>query len=95
MKQFIYSFLSRKFMLTVIGAAALWSIGQYGEMVVLLLGYIGVEGGADLVERYKSGTLTHSDIESTMSQNTETDEVDKNVIVTGATPLFDEEVSKD
>ena len=95
MKQFITSFLSRKFMLTVIGAAALWSIGQYSEMVILLLGYIGVEGGADLVERYKGGTLTHTDIENTMSQNVETDVVDRNVVITGNTPLFDETLEKE
>lgn len=93
MKDFLNSLLSRKFLLTVSGAVALWSIQQYGEMVVLILGYLGVEGGADLVDRYKGRTLTASDIEKVTSQNNEY-EVDTSKVVTGKpkpTPLFNEE----
>ena len=90
---FVNSLLSRKFLLTVIGASALWSIHQYGEMVVLLLGYLGVEGGADLVTRYKGRTLTASDVQNAMSQNID-DAPDTSRVVTGkpeSAPLFNEE----
>lgn len=89
MQEFLQSLLSRKFLLTVSGAVALWSMKQYDQVVVLLLGYVGVEGGADLVSRYKGGTLTASDIENVTSQN---DEVDVSSVTTGKpTPLFNEE----
>lgn len=97
MKEFQRSLLSRKFLLTVSGAIALWSIGQYGEMVVLLLGYLGVEGGADIVNRYKGRVLTASDIEKVTSQNVDY-EVDTSKVVAGnakPTPLFNEEEKRD
>ena len=87
---FLNSLLSRKFLLTAIGAGALYSIHQYSEMVMLLLGYLGVEGGADLVTRYKGRTLTASDVQNAVSQNVD-DAPDTSKVVTGNTPLFNEE----
>lgn len=94
---FLESLLSRKFLLTLAGAGALWSIQQYSEMVLLILGYLGVEGGADIVNRYKERSLTASDIEKVMSQNNDY-EVDTSKVVTGnakSTPLFNEEEKED
>ena len=85
--------LSRKFILTLCGAIALFANKQYDQFVMLVLGYVGVEGAADVISRYKSGTLTALDIENAVSQND--DEPDRNVVITGNTPLFDEEEKKD
>ncbi len=85
-------YTGRKFLLTAVGAFALYSAGQYGEMVVLVLGFVGVEGGADLVKKYQTRTLTASDIGTAVSQNAEY-EVDTSKVVTGKpkpTPLFNE-----
>lgn len=95
-EELLVRFTSRKFLLTAIGAFALYSQRQYGEMVVLLLGFVGVEGGADLVAKYKGRTLTARDIENTVSQNIVNidDDPDTSRIVSGKpspTPLFDEE----
>lgn len=91
-KLFLKSCLSRKFVITFAGVIALWSIHQYSEMVVLILGYVGVEGGADIVSRYKNRTLTASDVQNVVSQNID-DAPDTSKVVTGkdvGTPLFDE-----
>lgn len=88
---FIESLMSRKFILTVVGAFALYTSKQYTELVVLILGYLGVEGGADLVSRYKTRNLTARDIENAVSQNID-EGVDTSKIVSGKdTPLFNEE----
>ncbi len=94
MSKFLCRYTSRKFLFTLIGAVALYSAGAYAEMVILLIGYIGVQGGADIVSKYQGGTLTASDIETAVSHNTD-DTPDTSKIVTGgttltATPLFDE-----
>lgn len=92
MKELVLRYTSRKFVLTALGALALYSVGQYGEMVVLILGFVGVEGGADLVSKYKSRTLTAVDIEKAVSQND--DSPDTSRVVTGKptpTPMFNEE----
>lgn len=94
MKQFIRSFLSRKFLLTLGGAIALWQQRQFSEFVILLLGYVGVQGASDIVGKYKNGTLSASDVETVVSHNIET-EVDTSKVVTGnSTPLFNEEIKE-
>jgi hypothetical protein len=90
MKEFINRYTSRKLILTVAGAVALYSAGAYDQVVILLIGYIGVQGGSEIVSKYKSKTLTASDIEAV----TDNYEVDTSKIVSGKpkpTPLFNEE----
>jgi hypothetical protein len=93
---FLNSLLSRKFLLTLAGAVSLYQIKQYSQMCVLILGYLGVEGGADIVNRYKTRTLTAADVENAVSHNID-DTPDTSKIVSGklsATPLFDEETEE-
>lgn len=89
-EQFLLSLLSRKFLITIVGAYFLYQLKRYDEMVLLVLGFLGVEGGADIVSRYKSRSLVASDVLNSMSQNDETG-VDTNKVITGKTPLFNEE----
>lgn len=51
MKQFLQTLLSRKFLLAVAGLITLVANKQYPEAVTVVLGYLGVEGAADVVER--------------------------------------------
>jgi hypothetical protein len=90
MKEFINRYTSRKLILTVAGAVALYSAGAYDQVVILLIGYIGVQGGSEIVSKYKTKTLMASDIEAV----TDNYEVDTSKIVSGKpkpTPLFNEE----
>lgn len=90
MNEFIKRYTSRKLILTVAGALALYSAGAYSEVVILLLGYIGIQGGSDIVSKYNSKTLTASDIQAV----TDDYDVDTSKIVSGKpqpTPLFNEE----
>lgn len=97
MTRFLQSLLSRKLLLTLAGALALWSAGQYDQVVILILGYVGVEGGADLVSRYKERSLTATDVQNAVSQNN-VYEVDTSKVVTGNAkdaPLFNEQEKED
>ena len=67
LSRLIVRLTSRKFLVTAAGALALYSSKQYTEFVVLILGYLGVEGGADLVQRYRTGGLTALDIQEAVN----------------------------
>lgn len=87
---------SRKFLLAVLGAATLATNGQWAEFTALVLGYIAAEGGADAVQRFKTGVSTLDTVVNPKSQNvTQDDEVDTSTIITGDTPLFDEKEKED
>jgi hypothetical protein len=89
MKDFIKSTLSRKFLLTLAGVVVFYYNKQYDQMTILILGYVGIVGGADIVTRYKNGSLTASDVETVLSQNDDAPDTSK--VVTGKdVPLFDE-----
>jgi len=93
---FLESLLSRKFLIAVVGVAMFISMDEYDQALIILLAYLGVEGGADVVSRYKGGTLNTSVIENAMSQNIDS-EVDTSTVVTGkasGVPLFNEETNR-
>jgi hypothetical protein len=92
MQVFLKSLLSRKFLLTLSGVIALYSIHQYDQMCILILGYLGVEGGADIVGRYKERSLTATDVQNAVSQNV-VYELDTSQVLPGnakPAPLFNE-----
>ena len=100
MKQFITDLVkrlsSRKFLLALGGAYVLYQNKQWGELVALLLGFIAAEGGADIVDKIKTGTKITNEYRNGTSQNDEF-EVDTTKIETGKptnTPLFDEEIKE-
>lgn len=82
---------SRKFMLTVGTALILIANQQYNELVLLIAGYLGVEGLGDAAERYttpKANAAKH-ELEATKLQILGADAlpetgVDKNSLVPGA-----------
>jgi len=82
MKELLQRYTSRKLLITVGGAVALFSVGAYDQVVILLLGYVGIEGGADIVSKYKGGTLKASDIQA-LSDNADDYEVDTSKVETG------------
>lgn len=93
MRALIRRFTSRKFLLSVAGLVTLALNGQWNEFTFVLLGYVGAEGGADLVERLKTGVSTLNTYVNSESHNdVDIEEVDTTRIITGkATPMFDEE----
>lgn len=52
MKDFIKRLTSRKFLLTVAAAVNFYANKQYTEMALVVLAYLGVEGGSDIVATY-------------------------------------------
>jgi hypothetical protein len=51
LRTFLASLASRKFLLAVSIVTALMAEKQYGEAVTVTLGYLGIEGAADVGER--------------------------------------------
>lgn len=99
MDAIIKRFASRKFLLTIAGIALVIGLPEHADNIVQIIGmFVGAEGLADVVERYKKGTLGHDDDTTVVSYNDEDGDggVDTTTIVTGNdTPLFDEELKKD
>lgn len=58
LKIFAASLLSRKFLLAVATIAGLLANKQYTETVAVLLGYLGVEGTADAIQRHATARAT-------------------------------------
>lgn len=54
MKDLLTSLLSRKFLLALGTSLVFIANGAYGEAVAVILGFLGVEGTADAVSRYKT-----------------------------------------
>jgi len=54
MKNFLRSLFTRKFVLAVGGTLVFIANGQYDLALYTLLGYLGVEGAGDVVERAKT-----------------------------------------
>lgn len=62
-----YKFTSRKFLLTLAAALVLYANKQWTELVLLISGYMGIEGVADAVERYRAPDSTKA-VEATKQQ---------------------------
>ena len=58
MTEFLKSLLSRKFLLALAGLLTLVANKQYPEAVTVLLGYLGVEGAADVATRVTGNSPT-------------------------------------
>jgi hypothetical protein len=58
MKEFLNRFSSRKFLIAVLSASLMYSLGQYHEMILIIGAYFGVEGTADVVSRYTDAKTT-------------------------------------
>ena len=87
MKKFLASLIKRvtslKFLLTLSTALVLVANQQWNELVVLILGYIGVEGAGDVVSRY-GDTKVARDKELWQLENLEADDpVDKTTTTPG------------
>ena len=54
MKDFFRSLLTRKFLLALGTTCVFIANGAYAEALGIVLGYLGVEGAADVAERYQS-----------------------------------------
>lgn len=86
----VYRFTSRKFLLTVSTALVLIANKEWSTLTALIGGYIGIEGFADVAQRYGETKVTASktDLESTKLQVLGADAlpetgVDKNAFVPG------------
>lgn len=61
---FIKRLSSRKFLITVGGLAAVTAFPEHTQAIVMLvLGYDGAEGFADIVERYQNGGVSKKKLE--------------------------------
>lgn len=69
---FIVSLVSRKFLLTL--GAFITFIGQeeYDKALYAVLGYLGIEGGADIVERHQRAKPSPVVVEDAETVNVET-----------------------
>ena len=54
--ELVKRFSSRKFLLTLAGGLTLAANQQWTELVILLTGYTGIEGFADITQRKASAT---------------------------------------
>lgn len=55
LKGLVARITSRKFLLAVGAALTFIANGDHGAAVTVILAYLGVEGAADTVQRFKSG----------------------------------------
>lgn len=97
MKDFFMRLTSRKFLLTVAAACILAANNQWAEFVVLVSGYMGIEGLGDAADRVaaqktKQVELTNA-TELKKAQASEMDfsggasDVDTSMIIAGDAPL--------
>lgn len=67
-------FSSRKFLITIAGILAVTQFPEYADKIVLLIGtYVGAEGAADVVGRYRTYTKVTDNID--MSDYSQSGEV--------------------
>lgn len=86
MKDFIKRLSSRKFLLTVGTACILVANQQWTELVVLISGYVGVEGLGDASARYQAEKTKQNQVDQTtamLEAGLVPDDVDKSSITPG------------
>lgn len=82
--------LSRKLWIAIASFAVFILNDQYTEAMGVIIAYLGIQGGADIVNNSRSVSIPFGN-NNAMSQNDDY-AVDQSKVVTGkATPLFDEE----
>lgn len=84
--------LSRKLWIAVFTFAVFILNEQYPEAMGVIIAYLGIQGGADIVNNSKAVSIPFEK-KSAVSQNDD-NAVDQSKVVTGNTPLFDEEVKE-
>lgn len=69
MKEFLQRLTSRKFLLTIAGITLVTLFPERsGEIVTLIVTFIGAEGVADTVDRYATQTTVQKQIDHQMTQ---------------------------
>ena len=82
MKELLKRLTSRKFLLAVAAALVFYANGQWAELVAVILGYLGVEGGADIAGRfaqikYVAPVQKQAELADSFFKQEDDDDVDK------------------
>lgn len=77
--EFVKSLLSRKFLLALSAFLAAVANGEWTAAVTIVLGYLGVEGGADFIERARKAPALPAGVDTLDGD----DEPDKTRVIAG------------
>lgn len=80
--------LSRKLWIAIASFAVFVLNEQYTEAMGVIIAYLGIQGGADIVNNSKAISIPFAN-NNAMSHNDD-NAVDETKVVAGNTPLFDE-----